>query len=51
MPTVTPTLLGELVRNLGTIASVYHKPASTFLAGRYVAETAKVKEEGYVVDV
>lgn len=42
-PVVTPALLNELIRNLATIASVYHKPASTFLAGRYHGDKDKAE--------
>ena len=35
---IEPTLLNELICNIGTLASVYHKPASTFVDGSsYIA--------------
>lgn len=35
--TVSASLLNDLLKNLATIASIYHKPPSTFLGKNYVA--------------
>ena len=34
---LTGSVLDDLIANLGTLASVYHKPAASFLSGGKVA--------------
>lgn len=42
IPEVQPALLDELLRELGTLASVYHRPASTFMGkGKFGADAVQ----------
>ncbi len=34
---VSETLLGDLIKQLATLSSVFHKPPSTFLNAKFVA--------------
>ena len=49
VPTVTASLLNELISSLATIAAVYHKPAATFLTGRFAASEQKAAERYVMV--
>lgn len=45
-PTVSPTLLNNLIANISTLASVYHRPASTFLGTAGKSSSEKKAEDG-----
>lgn len=48
--TVSPALLEELLGEIGSLASVYHKPAETFVgAGRMGADSLQRKASECVV--
>ncbi|TFK47116.1 Adaptor protein complex beta subunit [Heliocybe sulcata] len=49
--TVSPALLDELLSEIGTLASVYHKPAETFIGrGRVGADSVQRKGQDLVDD-
>jgi hypothetical protein len=46
--TVSPALLDELLGEISTLASVYHKPAETFVGKGRIGADAVQKQHEYV---
>lgn len=49
---ISPALLDELISEMSSLASVYHKPAGTFIGlGRIGADSVQKKEECVYIDL